>query len=338
MHLISVQYLRAVAALLVVVFHITILLPGHSYRFLVGQAGVDIFFVISGIVMWISSRDADPGSFALRRVIRIVPLYWLLTLVLSFINTDGGFRIGFDVGLWDLLTSLFFIAKLDGTGSYEPILAPGWTLNLEMYFYLILTIGLAVVRNHLILFASSVLAIVVVVGSLFSPTSAIGGFYAQSIVFEFAVGLCIGWFITRQQIQFSGPASTALIIGGSLGILVLHALIPVRFLGLGLGATCVVIGFLGLETRLAQRPMRLWLLLGNASYSIYLIHMPVIAFCFAVLPSEVLKAWPVLASVSIFGLSLFSGVILHFGFERPVTRFLNEWSRSGLSRRSDLRS
>src|SRR5262249_15244130 len=86
MHLRSIQYLRAVAALMVAYFHTVDQIPAYRplfERYLLGNlnlaSGVDIFFVISGFIMLVSNRNSRPVSFAVRRVIRIVPLYWFLT-------------------------------------------------------------------------------------------------------------------------------------------------------------------------------------------------------------------------------------------------------------------
>ena len=71
----SVQYLRAMAALLVVGYHI------NSYQVYL-MSGVDIFFVISGFIMWQSTRGGtSPRQFLTNRLIRIVPLYWLVTFL-----------------------------------------------------------------------------------------------------------------------------------------------------------------------------------------------------------------------------------------------------------------
>ena len=82
----NVQVLRAAAAYLVVLYHARLLTPvGEAVSFDFGNAGVDIFFLISGFIIAHVSRSDDvgrPGAFLLKRVIRVVPLYWVLTLML----------------------------------------------------------------------------------------------------------------------------------------------------------------------------------------------------------------------------------------------------------------
>ena len=85
--IISLQYLRAVAALLVVFHHVRnpgngLFNPISHWNF--GQAGVDMFFLISGYIMYAVARQERPVRFLQRRIVRIVPLYWIATLFLLF--------------------------------------------------------------------------------------------------------------------------------------------------------------------------------------------------------------------------------------------------------------
>jgi peptidoglycan/LPS O-acetylase OafA/YrhL len=89
----NIQLLRGVAALMVVVFHLVVKMQpfgfdGSQVSFL--QGGVDIFFVISGFIMVHISheRERSGGQFMADRIIRIVPIYWLLTLLAYFSGAD----------------------------------------------------------------------------------------------------------------------------------------------------------------------------------------------------------------------------------------------------------
>jgi exopolysaccharide production protein ExoZ len=80
----SIQYLRAVASLSVLAFHLTDRYGGSP---LVGSSGVDIFFVISGFIMWVTTADRQvtPAEFAKRRIVRIVPNYWIATVATALL-------------------------------------------------------------------------------------------------------------------------------------------------------------------------------------------------------------------------------------------------------------
>src|SRR5262249_10848440 len=137
----NIQVLRAIAAYLVVVYHI----QPHVSNLLsapmtsdMGAVGVDVFFVISGFIMVFTSsnRERTTWEFWRDRIIRIVPLYWLATFCMIAITLFGFAPSGLHG--WDgkdLVTSMFFLPNIRNDGVPEPILSPGWTLIYEMFFY-----------------------------------------------------------------------------------------------------------------------------------------------------------------------------------------------------------
>lgn len=151
----TVQALRVVAALLVVLLHafetwgerVDPAAPGVNWDN--GAAGVDIFFIISGFVMVISSRRLvdQAGAwliFLRHRVVRIVPLYWLLTTVkiLAVVALAGVvLRTGLDFNF--VAGSYLFLPVTDSAGHFRPVLPVGWTLTYEFLFYLLFAAALA---------------------------------------------------------------------------------------------------------------------------------------------------------------------------------------------------
>ena len=141
--LVSIQALRALAALAVTTYHA---LQWADGGFDVGRAGVDVFFVISGFIMWhvTAGRDMAPADFLWRRLTRVAPLYWLSTLgVLAVALVWPAFLPEVRPGWAHLALSLAFIPHLDPKGLPFPTLPPGWTLNYEAVFYLIFAAALA---------------------------------------------------------------------------------------------------------------------------------------------------------------------------------------------------
>lgn len=132
----SLQILRALAATSVVYLHI-----GCEPWF--GGFGVDIFFVLSGFVMCYITDSGESGKeFFLRRIARIVPLYWALTLitfVIAWLKPTLFNSTTADLG--NLFKSLLFIPYVKENGSISPIIPVGWTLNYEVYFYLLISAG-----------------------------------------------------------------------------------------------------------------------------------------------------------------------------------------------------
>ncbi len=150
MKLNNIQILRGISALLVCCFHFreTINLPGLNLGdilFNKGSIGVPVFFIISGFIMAFTtqrinfSRDSfqQITLFYKRRVIRIVPLYYLLTFAIMI--PGGSFFLYFHgAGLYELIHSLLFLP----TKKEFPVLFLGWSLNFEMFFYLIFGLSL----------------------------------------------------------------------------------------------------------------------------------------------------------------------------------------------------
>jgi hypothetical protein len=142
----SIRTLRGLAALLVVGFHAA---EKAGLSFKVGAIGVDLFFVISGFIIWVvtAQRPATPGTFLLNRAIRVVPLYWTITLLVAGLALLVPSLLASRVlDPARLLASLLFIPHLDAAGMPWPLLAPGWTLNHEAFFYLVFAAGLLLPR------------------------------------------------------------------------------------------------------------------------------------------------------------------------------------------------
>jgi len=273
-----IQYLRAVAALSVLLYHVLLhWLPQYHAHYAFLSGGVDIFFVISGFVMWgvTAGREGGSWSFFSKRLKRIVPLYWILTTVMLTIMLampSALLNSRFDVV--HAVTSYLFIPwRHPVEGMFEPLLVQGWTLNYEMIFYLIFA---------LILFAPMRFRLPAVVGALtglvvlgFMPHAGTSqlDFYTDPIILEFAMGVCLGAAVTAQR-RAPAPIAAAAVIAGS-GLLIAGTLTGVfcdRVLMWGIPAALLVSGCVFLERETGPWLAPLPLLVGDASYSIYLVH------------------------------------------------------------------
>ncbi len=143
----NIQLLRALAALSVVITHTLHETGAHEQTLNLGF-GVDVFFVISGFIMAQTSlrefgMAGAPLRFFLRRLARVAPIYWLLTTLMlagsliapSLLNVPTG-------GLGHIVASYLFIPDARGAGEMRPVLALGWTLNYEMFFYALFSLAL----------------------------------------------------------------------------------------------------------------------------------------------------------------------------------------------------
>jgi len=332
MTLLSIQYLRAVASVMVVLFHLAIPLQrmgfaGDAPGWLAG--GVDIFFVISGVIMWLTTagRPMTPQAFYRRRIIRIVPLYWLLTsllLVILLVYPAALQSARFEPG-HTIASYLFLPAHHPVTGLLEPLLIPGWTLNYEMFFYLVFGAALVLPAAARLLAVLAALAALVVAG-LVLPTASATGFYTRPIILEFGLGMLLGWAHGR-GFGVGRWTSAALVAAGFAVMVLLRAdqYDPLRLFFWGLPATLIVAGALSLERAGAVGRAAPALLLGDASYALYLFH--------GIVLSAAGQAWRLLGLDQLpFGLTGFAilgtagalaaGIAVHLLVERPVTRLL----------------
>ena len=317
---ISIQYLRALAALMVVAHHIfSTNLVDYDGKTGWLAGGVDIFFVISGFIMVQSTggRDYAPAQFYLRRIIRIVPIYWIATLAVMW-NTE-----------WDWLNavkSLFFIPYVDPqTQSLMPILQPGWTLNYEMFFYLIFGMSLLLREKIRVFAVAACLMMLVLVGIVFQPAGA-SGFYTHPILLEFLLGMLIARFGIKLPILFAPIAL--------LAIPHLWDAVEFRSLTLGLPAAIIVASLLSVERQIPKVPFLMRL--GDASYSIYLFHLGALGLVAAVAGSYPMS--PVLVLFAGLIMAALVGLSIHHYLEMPINNVLKTWSRHQAESRSKTQS
>ncbi|WP_424833589.1 acyltransferase family protein [Ruegeria sp.] len=320
-YFITLQYLRAIAAGLVAVFHICLFLPDRS--FYLGNYGVDIFFVISGFVMYLSGHKLAPQEFMVHRISRIVPLYWTATF--AFIAMAGITSVSME----EVFKTLFFIAYADPETKplVSPILTVGWTLNMEMFFYVLFAIGLALFRRWLVSGLVAIFIILIVVGRLVPDLGPVAEFYTKGILLEFAAGLVIAKGMADGWLK-PGPIAGVLLCILSLVALALLQDVGWRMIRWGIPACLIVVGMLALEPVLTRIRLPVLETLGDASYALYLSHLMVIGP--AILVLELVLApdhW--LMIVAVFVVCQAAAVGIYRFYERPV----NLWLKSLRQRR-----
>lgn len=345
--MIGIQYLRAIAAVMVVVYHLQPQFGRMAYDgpWATGLAsGVDIFFVISGLIMWVttSNRRIAPIDFWRRRIVRIVPLYWVFTtlivvvmLVMPHLLQTGRFD-AYHVAM----SYLFLPAEHPVTGMMEPVVIPGWTLNYEMFFYLVFGLFLfASTRVRFFAPAAILIALAAIGASGHVTPQSVLGFYTASIVLEFLFGMIVGVMIVRGDMLARIPfaVAMALAIGGVLLLLLpLHDVFRAapRVLLSGVPSLALVVGVVSMEVRgrLAHWP---WLVrLGDASYSLYLSHAMVLSVVSQLWRKLDLNALPggvwMFAIVGIAA-SIAAGLAVYNWIETPLVRLMV--TRSGERRR-----
>jgi exopolysaccharide production protein ExoZ len=303
LHMISnLQVLRGVAALAVVFYHSGYAINGVLTEF----RGVAIFFVISGFIMTHITRE-NSDQFLIKRLVRIVPLYWLCTLAfllwgyLGFANppytyplwahlivsnptgllrwfVDNAYQLVDSTLLWKLAKSLLFVPYLDVNGDPHPLLGVGWTLNLEMFYYFLFAIALWINQRLAPFFVTAMLFALITFGPIPSCAVTACSFWGHDYgtFFVLGIGCYYAWLVIP-----GSPRSMA----GALAILLLPAfivwnLIPGLFQWVPkidyAMPTIVVFMALWLHKAKIRCDYKFALLLGAASYSLYLTHLIVV--------------------------------------------------------------
>lgn len=321
--LVTIQYLRAVAALMVVIHHarnpaVWLFNPLENYDAF--SYGVDVFFVISGFIMFVAARDEACYDFLKKRVIRVAPLYWIATVLFVVISTRlNPWPILFE-NFGHIMKSLLFIPHFSPSVPEKiwPYLIPGWTLNYEMFFYLIFFCGLVVKKP--IVVTNFVIGMLFLMGCLMHFEGAFFATYTDPIMLEFLAGIWIGYLHTR--FKLSGWFGFSIIFG-FLGLFLLpiigngyavERLLYSSFIVLGAVSVCNISPYNNILN-----------ILGNASYSIYLTH-GVISLGVS---SRLWRLMPVEGWLQFLGWIFFSlfisaavGVLFHIYIEKPLLDWL----------------
>ena len=335
----SIQVLRAVAALAVLTLHAAnekvSFLGGEPAPFnnlLLGAAGVDLFFVISGFVMVYSSeslfgRTDGPARFFLRRLARIAPLYWAVTVaIILYIYAAHGAK------LWEIYSPASLVAsflfwpypRLDGLAF--PVHLLGWTLNYEMFFYAVFAVAILLPRRAAVATVCLAFAALVTIGravTLPLPFS----FWANSIIWEFCLGMLIA-YAYREGVRLPPAAAWALGIAALAGYAAAwnppHDWGGWRVFWWGLPSAALVAACVLSSAEWRPGPVgRFFGLLGDASYSLYLAHPLVFPLVrWTIVRWIDFSAMPWLYAATLFVAAMIASVACYLFFERPITRAL----------------
>ncbi len=337
-----VQALRAVAALSVAVLHVLHeaigLDPGGMmtrwHAALPWGAGVDLFFVISGFVMVYASDDLfgrrrAPAIFMTRRLIRIVPLYWAATTLFLVIALIARGSTSEGIGSFtNVAMSYAFLPTRRPDGIIQPVYSLGWTLNYEMLFYVVFAACIWQPRRRALLAVTMALGAAMAVHRLVPAQATALVFWTDPIMAEFLFGMAIATAAAR-GLRLSGAVRVGLIVSAAILLMAGHLSgndasgplmtgVPVAIL--------VAAAVLGQAVRMP----RALLILGDASYALYLVHpfpMRALGLLWHWLHLTGPVAAVAYAVVSLL-LAVAAAVAAYAWFERPA----GTWLRARLTR------
>lgn len=352
------QAFRGVAALLVILFHVDQLSNENLKQpflfdfFQFGSAGVDYFLILSGFVAiyahWneIGHRSfANFKTFLLKRCIRIYPVYWIISLiVLAFFIIIPGFAKAGDLSPLFLFKSFLLFPQQE-----SPLLNVGWTLILIVFFYLVFSlIYLLPTRSYLGLVSLLLMgSLSQYIGGLSVPDSyPLLKLATNSLNIEFALGCLAAWIVLTHNLP---QRKTLFIVGSALFLIfgILHAydfilkteaaVDPISIFGItfllnrvlvfGIPCFLLTMGAASIDLNKGVEIPKFVNYLGDASYSLYLVHSPIVSAMTKIavklnLGSSVLQAFVV--NLSILVVSIGASCLFYSFVEKPVVDFLRK--------------
>jgi exopolysaccharide production protein ExoZ len=326
------QYSRGIAALAVTAFHLSLLLGDPRYLgtpvlyWLTwrGNLGVDFFFVLSGFIIFYA-HEQDIGrphrlsAYLSKRFVRVYPVYWIYALGMCVLLALGlGSAAAFPTKLTDWISTLLLI-RFDG---FELPITPGWSLMHEIAFYA--AFGL-LIFNRWIGWAVLTLWLA---SALFVGTYAAEGArsafttYFSAFNLDFAIGILAYYIWKRDLRQLAVP----MMIGGAILLSgwYMTELAGLYFafhpLGYAVGFGLLIAGAATYESHRPVRPIFLFKFLGDASYSLYLMHLALLGLtCKIALAVAHRVPMPDLVVYAIaFICAVIGGCLAHLIVEKPV--------------------
>jgi peptidoglycan/LPS O-acetylase OafA/YrhL len=298
--LLSIHYLRGIACLAVVFFHYRGLL-NHTYAqqnlgdllFEGGYFGVDIFFMLSGFVIVLSTtKDFSPLNFTIRRMFRLYPVYIVCLLIFSFVYF---YNNPVDIRLIKAALLLPFDFNAEAPYYGFSLIYTAWTLTYEICFYFLFLISMSLSGRYRSLLCSALILLVVyssnayVNGSLsfssqatlnFEAKNSLQGIikiFASPMLFEFVYGMVLcEIYIKLKDMNFNATslANFMLVIGISFSVFSFGS----RYNGghgiVNVGVHCMILMFVMVfyEMVRGMSEIKPLMFLGNISYSLYLVH------------------------------------------------------------------
>jgi peptidoglycan/LPS O-acetylase OafA/YrhL len=341
----SLQAGRAIAALLVVLFHLGGTIAAEKYfnikefsvPFSFGKSGVDFFFVLSGFIIYYAHKN-DIGrplilrTYIYKRIIRIYPAYIIIffcVYTLAIITPQLRNTVPHDINI--LVQSLLLLPQdkniVGGTGA--PVLVVAWTLQFEILFYLLFSLGIinkrlgiVTILLFILLFLSSKIV------SYDFPLS----FFSSNYIWLFLMGMLCAKLTISKKSYLKHPnilAFTGVIIFITVAIdtIIANKLIEINTIIYGIGFSFIVISLVSYEKNgKIFLKNNFFQLLGSSSYALYLVHYPIISILCKVSLSLGLKQigflGALVAYVLIFFVCIISSILFHLFIEKPITKKL----------------
>jgi len=312
----SIQAGRGIAAFMIVFVHAEVTFLGRIWG-----AGVDFFFVLSGfIIFYVHHQDFGNhkkiGRYLYRRFVRIFPVYWFIIagyLGLHYLlgNNLKDFYQSNAMGL--MKTVLLF-------PGHPLVVLTSWTLSYELIFYLVVVLRFTF-KPSIVFYSFFLLPLLGIWGWYLLPISQ--AFY-HSFFIEALLGTFVFSFYQRKSINF--PIIYSLLFGGFflLGFAAYYLPIQNPLLIRGVPCFMILLALVGWEKKQKISIPRFFLILGNASYVLYLTHPIFLSILAALIPDF---GFPLLMKSLRITLTVVLAIIVHYCLEKPLLKFLRKFGK-----------
>ncbi|MBE5928455.1 MAG: acyltransferase [Lachnospiraceae bacterium] len=320
----GIQALRGIAAISVLINHIAFIGCGGF--------GVDIFFCISGFIMMYVTHNSSKYFFV-KRIIRIVPLYYLITFItyIGMIVVPSAFENA-SADFAGLIRSLLFI-PFDNAGALQPFVRVGWTLSYEIFFYVVVWVALKINSEYRAYIASGFIICVVTLGRLISFDNAFYTFYTDPILIEFVFGMMAFELLRLNEEKYAECKKAEKIVLLSIAALLFAVMwIPgyydisgdYRYIWYGVPAL-LIFCFVFMACYKTVIP-RLFVWLGDISFSLYLIHYFIIrAYNRFIYNGNNINLSVIIMLILFIVLILALSTVSYYIFEKKLTSFFRKF-------------
>jgi len=346
-----IQVLRGIASLLVVFLHTTVNVQGLLNQkfcfniFAFGGAGVDIFFVLSGFIITHTSVKAlrtsgNPFPFLRRRFIRIFPAYWIvitLFLIIQLLFTSFYSAGAYNFSLSNILGTFLLFPN------HAMVNGVSWTLTYELFFYFLFSLAFLIPAKKTAFLLAVFFAIAIIVMYSFGYDSAMADNKWLQLLFspmntEFIMGIIAAVIVAKIPASAALPFLTAgilLFLGGAVfsdsGYIVTHNVFN-RVILFGVGSFFIITGLVKYELQHTVEAHSFLLKLGEASYSLYLLHLPLLVACIKIIAKlGIVNNLIIHCLLFVAIIIICTGSILFFNLiEKPVINKLNSYRKKGI--------
>ena len=341
-----IQLLRGIASLLVVLLHCTANSSEVLHQFFLGNffsfggAGVDIFFVLSGFIITYTNfkfiGKPDYFSFFIkRRMVRIYPTYWIIISLFLLLQVVFPlfYRTHFSFDIKNILSTFLLLP------GHVMVNGVSWTLSYEIFFYFLFSLSFFIPAKKWSFYLAMLYAVILILLSVSGYNFEHGNGWLSLITYPMNVEFFMGVLAAVLIPKISHKIAVPLIITGSI-IFLMSALLSNanyilvnntfnRVIVFGIPSFLIITGVVKYESGNKIKVYAILLLLGEASYSLYLIHLPVVAATFKILAKFNVSNNIFIHCIIILivFITCYSSILFYKFVEKPIITRLNSLRR-----------